>query len=692
MPDPGRRPRERRERASEHVFVVLVAVACGLAGAAAAIGLRALIQLFQSLFFGDPLPASIAGFFAHEAPSSLPVGAEVPWWRRLLAPALGGAVVGPLVHLLAHETKGHGVPEVMMAVARRGGVIRPRVVAIKTLASAITIGSGGSVGREGPIVQIGSAVGSAIGQILRLPARQVRTLVGCGAAAGIAATFNAPIAGALFAAEIILADFATARLAPIVISSVVATVLSRAVLGDTPSFVVPHWELVSAWELGAYALLGVLAAFVGLGFGSVLLFSENAFDRLRIPDVAKASLGGLGVGVVGVGLPHVFGSGYETINAVLEARLPLALLALLLVAKIAATSITLGSGGSGGVFAPSLFLGAVAGGAFGGLVHAVFPESTASSGAYALVAMGAVVAAATHAPITAIIMIFEMTQSIRIIPPLMTSCVIATLVAVYVRRESIYTMRLVQRGVDLLADKDPYVLRSLRVRDLVDRELERVPPSASFQEVLDLVVRSRHSEFFVVDPQGRLLGAISVAQLRRLLFEEEALRHVVVAADLIEPERPTLCEGDDLDAALQLFSQSGVAELAVVADDDPRKIEGVLHQRDVVEAYHREMLRRDLAGGLSARVGLAGRGHETSLGAGFVLAEVEAPSALAGRSLRELDLRARRGVQILLLRTHAPGSRAVRVPTADDRVALGDVLVVAGPAEAVAGLERGDWS
>jgi CBS domain-containing protein len=257
-------------------------------------------------------------------------------------------------------------------------------------------------------------------------------------------------------------------------------------------------------------------------------------------------------------------------------------------------------------------------------------------------------------------------------------------VATTFRRESIYPRSLVERGVDLLAEKDPNVLRALRVRDLVDRNAERVPSDASFQEVLDLVVRSPHAEFFVVGDDGRLCGAISVAQLRRLLFEEEALRHVVVAADLIETDRPTVRESDDLDAALQLLSSTGVAELAVVAEDDPTRLIGALHERDVLEAYHRAMLERDLAGGLSSRVGLAERGPELDLGGGFVLGEVEAPRSFAGRTLGELELRARHGVQVLLLRSGGE----VRVPGADDRVELGDVLVVAGPAGAVQRLER----
>lgn len=679
----------RRPPVYEHTYLALVAVACGLAGAVGAILFRSLIYFFGELFFGtggswaawlgDALrlamdPAQI---------EPLAPGAGLPWWRRLIAPAIGGAIVGPFVHYLASETKGHGVPEVMLAIARGGGVIRRRVVAVKTLASALTIGSGGSVGREGPIVQIGAALGSAIGQALKMPARQIRTMVGCGAAAGIAATFNAPIAGALFAVEVILGDFAAAQLAPIVISSVVATVVSRTVLGDHPAFIVPAYELVSPFELGIYAIAGVLAGLVALAFVAVLYATEDGFERWRFPEPAKAAVGGLLVGAIGSQLPEIFGSGYGAISAALAGKLGLATLGLLLVAKMAATSITLGSGGSGGVFAPSLFLGAIGGGLFGGVVHAAFPEWTASSGAYALVTMGAVVAATTHAPITAIIMIFEMTQSVAIIPPLMITCVVSTMVAGLLRRDSIYTLKLRQRGIDLRAEQDPNVLRSLFVRDVIDREPEIVPADAPFGEVLDLVVRSRHSAFFVCDGRGALLGAISVHELRRILLEEEALRDVVVAADLVEPGRATLHEDDSLDVALQLLSRAGATELAVVAPGT-RRIVGAVHEEDVLAVYHAQMLSRDLAGSFGARLSMASRTRTTDLGGGYVLADFEAPAGFAGRSLRELDLRARFGVQVVLIRDAARSG--VRVPEPDDAIGSGDRLVVAGPSAAVAQL------
>ncbi|MCU0670211.1 MAG: chloride channel protein [Myxococcota bacterium] len=681
----------RRPPVYEHSFLALVAVACGLAGAAGAILFRSLIYFFGELFFGsgagwmESLGDAIGLALDPAQLEPAAPGADLPWWRRLIAPAIGGAIVGPLVHYLAVETKGHGVPEVMLAVARGGGVIRRRVVSVKTLASAITIGSGGSVGREGPIVQIGAALGSAIGQTLKLPARQIRTLVGCGAAAGIAATFNAPIAGALFAVEVILGDFAAAQLAPIVISSVVATVVSRAVLGDNPAFLVPAYELVSPLELGFYAIAGVLAGLVGLAFVWVLYATEDGFDRWRFPEPAKAAVGGLLVGAIGSQLPEVFGGGYGAITAALAGELTLATLGLLLVAKLAATSITLGSGGSGGVFAPSLFIGAVGGGLFGGVVHGAFPAWTASSGAYALVTMGAVVAATTHAPITAIIMIFEMTQSIAIIPPLMITCVVSMTVAALLRRDSIYTLKLRRRGIDLQAEQDPNVLRSLFVRDVIDREPEIIPADAPFGDVLELVVGSRHTAFFVADGGGELLGAISVHELRRVILEEDSLRNVVVAADLIEESRPTLHEDDTLDLGLQLLSRSGATELAVVAQGT-RRIVGALHEQDVLAAFHAQMLSRDLAGSLGTRLSMAQRGRTIELGSGYVLAEVEAPAGFAGRSLRQLDLRGRLGVQVVLLRD--ADREAVRVPDADECIAAGDRMVVAGPQAGVAQLSN----
>jgi CIC family chloride channel protein len=678
----------RKARVDGYLFMVLAAVVLGIAGAAGAIVFRIMIRVFQGLFFGgvDGLTGVFeAGLFADPVdPLERARGLAAHW--RILVPALGGLVVGPLVYFVAREAKGHGVPEVMEAVAFKGGVIRRRVVALKTLVSAISIGSGGSVGREGPIVQIGSAAGSWFGQLLKVPPGQLRTLVGCGSAAGIAATFNAPIAGALFAVEIVIGDFAVSQFSPIVISSVVATVISRLFLGNHPAFQVPEYDLVSPFELVPYMVVGVAAGLVALAFIRTLSTTEDVFDAIPIPEYLKAGLGGLCVGLIGVGLPQVFGVGYDTISQALIGQIPIALLGVLLVAKLLATSITIGSGGSGGIFAPSLFLGAATGGVLGAFIHQLFPESTATSGAYALVAMGALVAASTHAPITAIIMIFEMTQTIEIIPPLMAACVISTLVTTFLNRDSIYTQKLRRRGLDISRNEDPNILKSLYVRDIIDTKPEVISASASFATVMELMVQSDHSEFFVDNERREFIGAIYLGQVRRLLKEQEELRNIVVAGDMVE-ERVSVTADDNLDTVMRIFSRGVASEVAVVDAENSRRLIGSVHQRDVISAYNQEALRRDLVGGVSSRISIAGSERQVDLGGGYVLEERLAPRSFGGRTLSELDLRKRSGVQVLLIRS-GEGAGGIRVPTPEDRIHLGDRLVIAGPRRAVERIER----
>ncbi len=674
-------------RRGGHLFTVGVAIACGLAGAAGAVVFRLLIRLFTGLFFegADGVEAVLEEGLLAEAGDPVAAAEAATWQRIIWVPALGGLIVGPLVWFFAREAKGHGVPEVMEAVALRGGIMRPRIVAIKTLASAITIGSGGSVGREGPIVQIGSAIGSMIGQALRVPPRQLRTIVGCGAAAGISATFNAPIAGALFAVEVIVGDFAVTQFSPIVISAVVATVVSRWALGNHPAFEVPEFELGGPLEIFPFMTVGLLAGLVGTGFVRVLYKTEDGFARIPMPEWSKAALGGLMIGTIGLAFPEIFGVGYSAITDALHGNLPLYLLGVLLLVKMLATSITIGSGGSGGVFAPSLFLGAMTGGFFGTLMTQWFPGASSSSGAYALVTMGAMVAATTHAPLSAIIIIFELTQHIEIIPPVMAACVVSSLLAMLLSKDSIYTMKLKRRGVDLHREDDPNVLKSMYVHEIVDREPGVVRAAAGIDEVIRLLVDGDHTEIFVVNEAEELVGVIHLLELRRILLERDELIGVVVAGDLLEPRSPSVHEDDDLDVAMQLFGEGAHEEIAVVDREHPRKLVGSLHKRDVLSAYNQEVMRRDLAGGVQTSVAVVDRVHQVALGGGYVVQEVEAPRRFHGRSLRDIDLRHSTGVQVILLRRPPRGDSGpeIRVPGPDDHLDAGDKMVVAGDKEAV---------
>jgi chloride channel protein, CIC family len=553
----------------------------GFLGGLGAVAFRYLIGFFQTLIYGS-------------GSDLVAVVHSLPWWRVVLGPAIGGAFVGPLVYFLAREAKGHGVPEVMNAVARHGGLIRKRVVIVKTLASAMCIGSGGSVGREGPIVQIGSALGSSLGQILRVPYDQMRVLVACGAAAGIAATFNAPMAGAIFALEVILADFALPTFTPIMLSSVIATVVSRAFLGNYPAFQVPPYDLESAWEIGLYCVLGLLAGLVAISFTVTLYKSEDLWDAWKIPDYLKASIGGIIIGVVALRYPQVMAVGYDSIGKALLNQEVWTVLVLLVPLKILATSITIGSGGSGGIFAPSLFMGAMLGGAFGCAVHALFPGITANPGAYAIVGMGAVVAGTTHAPIQGFLIIFEMTQDYRIIPPLMICCVIATFVSRGIKRESIYTLKLLRRGIDIEAGRDVNLLKSMLVKDFMTWHPETVRESTPLRDLIQILPFSQHTSFPVVDNEGNLVGMLSLRDFREAVFEE-GLLDVVIARDIATIPAISVMQEDSLDKALALINENGIERLPVIRDGErPIKVVGILSQRDIMSAYNRALEARGL--------------------------------------------------------------------------------------------------
>ncbi|GLZ50340.1 hypothetical protein Acsp06_65250 [Actinomycetospora sp. NBRC 106375] len=381
---------------------------------------------------------------------------HLPWlgvWFLLLAPVVGGLIYGPLVYRFAPEARGHGVPEVMVAVARRGGRIPARVAAVKSLASGLCIGTGGSVGREGPIVQIGSALGSAIGQWLRVPDHRLRLLVACGAAGGISATFNAPVAGVFFGLEVILRRFSAEAFGLVVITSVTANVAAHSLVGADHILHLPDVGLGSPPELVLYGVLGLVAGVVGWGFARVLYRIEDLCDAVwRGPEWLRPGVGGLLLGALLLVLPQMYGVGYPVLQNGIAGQYTAAFLVALLVGKMLATSLTIGIGGSGGVFAPSLFIGGMMGTAFGVVVGGVFPALMLDPAAFGLVGMAAVFAGAAHAPIASILIVFELTGQYSIILPLMTAVVIATGLSHRISRDNIYTLKLLRRGVDI--DRD----------------------------------------------------------------------------------------------------------------------------------------------------------------------------------------------------------------------------------------------
>jgi CIC family chloride channel protein len=656
-----------RAKLTEHTFMIIVAIIIGVLAGFAAIGIRFLIEEISSISFPG------AGTLLENI-------INTPWYIKILVPVIGAIIVGPLIYFLAPEAKGHGVPEVMQAILLKGGKIRPRVALVKALASAITIGTGGSVGREGPIIQIGSSLGSTIGQFFKIPSKRLKTLVGCGAAAGIAAAFNAPIAGALFAVEIILMDFAVAQFSPIVISAVMATVISHHFEGNLVAFSVRAYEYSSPYEIGFYFILGALAGLVSYLFIKVLYYFEDYFDnKLKMPEYTKPVIGGLGIGLIALLYPQVMGVGYDTINQALNETMIWHVALILVFVKIFATSLTLGSGGSGGIFAPSLFMGAVLGYFFGDFVHSAFPSITAEPGAYALVAMGGMVAGTTRAPITAIIIVFELTNDYNIILPLMVTCIISTILSSKLSRESIYTLKLLLRNIHLKEGTETNIMESILVKDVYTKEFDHISISDNFGMVVNKVIRGRGPEFPVIDKKDNIRGIISMYDIKDHLFERDSLSSLLIAKDLTIPKFTYLLEDDHCQKALDLMAEYNLEGLPVVKSDKSKELIGMVWRKDIQYAYQKEIEKRELTSNLATSITQIQEDESVYFIEGYSISEITPPQSFIGKSIRDLNIRAKYGVDVLSIKTKVLRGREVKaIPNPNYVIGEDDTLVIAG--------------
>ncbi|PID85125.1 MAG: chloride channel protein [Chloroflexi bacterium] len=512
--------------------------------------------------------------------------------------ALAGLIVGFIIDRWAREAKGHGVPEVMEAIALRGGRIRARVAAMKVLASSITIGAGGSAGREGPIVQVGSALGSTLGQWLHFSDERIRMLVACGAAAGIAATFNAPIAGALFALEVILGRLTVSYFGAIVLSAVSASVVSQSLLGDKHAFQVPTYPLNHLGEIPIYALLGVLAALWAVLFIRLLYGAEDVFDRWSVPLPVKTAVGMALTGLTLLILPgkQVLGPGLELIGESIaeDFNLTLAMMGLLLVGKLLATMFTLGAGNSGGVFAPSLFMGAVLGGMVGTVGHSLWPEVVANPGAYAIVGMAAVFAGAARAPITAILIVFEMSGDYKLILPLMLATVLSTLLAEHLFSDSIYTLKLKMKNINWGRGWDQDVLHGVLVHEVMTKHnIETVPVNMPLARLKERFNHSNSHGLSVLDEQGKLWGVVTITDVERAWSDEIAKDTPISEFGTTWPYLKIVFADESIGNALARMSTRGLGRLPVVSREDPYELLGLIRRQDIIRAYDLALTRRN---------------------------------------------------------------------------------------------------
>ncbi len=565
---------------NEQVILSILAVVTGLVAGGCAIVFREAVAAVQFVSFGE------WGERIYGQIDSL------PWWRILLTTTAGGLLVGVLVRLIMPSQRPEGVADVIAAGALRNGRMPLRAGLGAAAVSAISLGVGASTGREGPVVHLGVSLSAFIAEKLHLGRALSRTILACGVATAVAASFNAPIAGVFFALEVVLGHYALSAFAPVVIAAVTGTVLSRVYFGDFPAFIVPTGEINSFFEFPAFALLGVVSAIVAVIFMRLIAVTTSVFQRDKVPVWLRPAIGGFAVGVLALFYPQVLGVGSEATDMALNGQLVLLTMLILIFAKVAATAICLGSGFGGGVFSPSLFLGAMTGGAYGVIATSVFPDLSSGHAAYTLVGMGAVAGAVLGAPISTILIVFELTGNYA----LTVAVMLATTLTRYLFGHSFFTWQLEKNGISLEGAREQRLLQSIGVREIMRKDHMTVLPGDTLSTVRTQIMRSHFGTVFVIDEKGALQGTITLNDLSDAAFDT-SLDTLLNAQDVTHVHPPALAETDDLGRAFRLMEGEDEDHVPVVESLDSMVLVGIVHQRDVMHAHSRAILSvREAAG------------------------------------------------------------------------------------------------
>jgi len=658
---------ENRPALQGRSLLFILAAVVGVLGGFSATAFKELSTLAQHVILGG-------------AGSVVELAVHLPWYKRLLIPAGGGVLAGIVLYLLPKEAKGHGVSEIMEAVTIRRGILHFRGALVRSLSSLMSIASGASIGREGPIVSMSAAFASKVGQFLRISKENQSILVGCGVAAGLAAAYNSPIAASFFVMEIIIGNFAIDIFAPLVISSVASTLIYRKVFGNLPVYGTPHFMMVSNWELVAYIVLGICSGIAATFFRRALVYSDKQFNRIPGPIWLKLGLGGLIVGAIGILWPDVWGNGYSTINEILKNQMTIGMIAILLFMKILATSTSVGSGASGGVFTPTQFIGATLGALLGTIAHEMFPQYVAQSSAYALVGMGCLMAGTTYAPIMAIMMIFETTLNYEIILPLMLSCIISSTIARQFHRDSIYTEKLRRKGISYDLSLEESAMRAVHVRDLMRTDVPVISANRRFKDVIHEILKSRSNVVYVVEENGKLVGAIDIHDLKEFL-NEESLYSLVFARELCVPVSVAYPEQSLTEVMDGVYLTD--ADQIPVVDHLNKTFLGVITRREIIGAYSREVLKKKM---LMAKFVTKEQEKEgidyVEMPVGYRIGKVPLRPELEGMTLSESKLRTSYGLQVLeLVRPSGDGRTTRLIAEPGLRLKKGDALIVIGSDE-----------
>ncbi len=559
------------------VLVSFLAAGIGLLAGLIAFVLYNLIGLFTNIFFYHRFSMVFVSARYN----------QLGLWV-ILIPVIGGIVVGFMAKYGSSKIKGHGIPEAMEAVLINRSRIEPRVAILKPISAAIAIGTGGPFGAEGPIIQTGGAIGSLVGQVLHTTASERKVLLACGAAAGMSATFNTPIAGVILAIELLLFEFKARSFIPLVIASTLATAVHMQLLGAGPMFKVTAMDFGIPHALPFYLLLGLVCGLAAVGFSKLLYWTEDQFEKLPVDDLWWPAIGALGLGIIGYFVPRVLGVGYDTIGDILNANLAWKILIVVMVAKAVALVISLGSGTSGGLLAPMFMSSAALGGIFAMGMDRIFPAANLSPGAFALVAMGAVFGAASRATFSFIIFAFEITRDYNSVLPLMLVSVIADGIAMLLMpRASIMTQKLARRGLHIHQEYEADALRQMMVSETMEKDVPKVPADMKVGELADRIARRdpelcHHQGMLILDSEGKLAGVITRGDVVRALDKDPSGGLSVLEAgtrDVVVTYPNELLH----DASAKML-RNAVGRLPVVDRDDPRRVVGYLGRPGIMAA------------------------------------------------------------------------------------------------------------
>jgi chloride channel protein, CIC family len=650
---------------------LILAAAAGLAGGAGAIAFRWLTRSLTALLAGTP--------------DIVRAGEMLPVWARVLMPAAGGLVGGLIARFFFGERSLSGISHMIEVVSLGRRTVRMRPSLARGASSVVVIATGGSEGREGPIIQIGAACASKLARSWKLSPERVRILTACGMAAGVAGAYNTPIAATLFVVEVVVGSFSMALFGPAVVSAVVSTLLVRAVLGDEPVYQVAPFRVESLYEFVPFMVLGVLGGLSSTLFVRALALGKRLFAASKLPVWAAMALGGATVGAIAIGLPEVYGNGFEATDRILHGNQTLLFLAALVVGKTVATAATIGSGGVGGVFTPSLLVGATLGGVIANLVHLSLPHLSAPVGGYALLGMGGMLAGMTRAPLLAVIMIFELTQNTAVLLPMMAVSVLAVATARMFQKESMYIASLRSAGIVWEKTAEATALASLKVADIMRRDVALIPRTMPLPEIVSQFLKSRSLLLYVGDEEGRLIGAVDIHDVKES-FPERDLAGLVIAADLAT-EIPFTTPETPLTAVNETLWFRDLGQLPVVDSAANRKFLGVATQRDLLAAFDSEVLRRNRLVTPVRTFGEDGEVDLLELPEGHRLVELDVPPSLEGRTVAESGLRARFGVSVLAVKRMGRDGERRFVPGPGDLLQHGDVLVVLGSEDSIAKLQ-----